>query len=87
MKRMFYNSPFSGNLDNWDVKNVSNLLKIFQKTPLESNPPLWYTKKVKEWNGVIKERNDVLKESFDFDSVNKQRKSINVYDAILTKIV
>jgi hypothetical protein len=79
MKRMFYKSPFSGNLDNWDVSNVSNLVKIFQKTPLESNPPLWYTKKVKEWNGV-------LKESFDFDSVNKQKKSINVYDAILTKI-
>jgi len=87
MKRMFYKSPFSGNLDNWNVKNVSNLVKIFQKTPLESNPPLWYTKKVKEWNGVLKERNDVLKESFDFDSVNKQKKSINAYDAILTKIV
>ena len=87
MKRMFYKSPFSGNLDNWDVKNVSNLVKIFQKTPLESNPPLWYTKKVNEWNGVLKERNDVLKESFDFDSVNKRKKSINVYDAILTKIV
>ena len=80
MKRMFYNSPFSGNLDNWDVSNVSNLVKIFQKTPLESNPPSWYTKKVNEWNGVIKE-------SFDFDSVNKQKKSINVYDEILTKIV
>ena len=87
MKRMFYKSPFSGNLNNWDVKNGSNLVKIFQKTPLESNPPLWYTKKVNEWNGVLKERNDVLKESFDFDSVNKQKKSINVYDAILTKIV
>ena len=87
MKRMFYKSPFSGNLDNWNVKNVSNLVKIFQKTPLESNPPLWYTKKVKEWNGVLKEQDRVLKESFDFDSVNKQKKSINAYDAILTKIV
>ena len=88
MKRMFYKSPFSGNLDNWDVKNVSNLVKIFQKTPLESNPPLWYTKKVKEWNGVlVKEQDGVIKESFDFDSVNKQKKSINVYDAILTKII
>ena len=88
MKRMFYKSPFSGNLNNWDVKNVSNLVKIFQKTPLESNPPLWYTKKVKEWNGVlVKERDGAIKESFNFDSVNKQKKSINVYDAILTKIV
>ena len=81
MKRMFYKSPFSGNLDNWDVRKVSNLVKIFQKTPLESNPPLWYTKKVKEQNGVL------VKESFDFDSVNKQKKSINAYDAILAKIV
>jgi len=43
------------------------------------------------YNKIISEVSKVVKrsinEAFDFGSVNKQKKSINAYDALLTKIV
>ena len=37
-----YNFKFDCDLSNWDVSKVINMEKIFEKCPLENNPPKWY---------------------------------------------
>ena len=39
-----YNSKFNGDISNWDVSNVKDMRSMFYKSPLEKNPPKWYTK-------------------------------------------
>ena len=41
----FEHSEFTGengDISNWDVSNVKNMSYIFDKSPLEKNPPKWY---------------------------------------------
>ena len=42
MNMIFYNSKFNGDISNWDVSNVKNMYHMFNKSPLEKNPPKWY---------------------------------------------
>ena len=42
MYRMFYGSEFNGDISNWDVSNVEDMSMMFDKSPLEKNPPKWY---------------------------------------------
>ena len=44
MNYMFYTSKFNGDISNWDVSNVKNMYCMFDKSPLEKNPPKWYKK-------------------------------------------
>ena len=47
MDYMFYYSEFTGkngDLSNWDVKKVKTMKDIFNLSPLQKNPPKWYTK-------------------------------------------
>ena len=44
MDYMFYYSEFNGDISNWDVKKVKTMKDIFNLSPLEKNPPKWYTK-------------------------------------------
>ena len=39
---MFYNSKFNGDISNWDVSNVRDMVSMFTHSPLENNPPTWY---------------------------------------------
>ena len=39
---MFYNSKFTCNISEWDVSNVEDMSMMFDKSPLEKNPPKWY---------------------------------------------
>jgi hypothetical protein len=44
---MFMYSTFdgrNGNIDNWDVSNVTEYGDVFKDSPLENNPPKWYRK-------------------------------------------
>ena len=44
MDYMFYYSEFNVDISNWDVKKVKTMKDIFNLSPLEKNPPKWYTK-------------------------------------------
>ena len=44
MDYMFYYSEFIGDISNWNVKKVKTMKDIFNLSPLEKNPPKWYTK-------------------------------------------
>ena len=41
---MFYKSLFNGDISDWDVSSVSNMDDMFTFSPLENNPPKWYTR-------------------------------------------
>ena len=42
MYELFYESEFNGDISEWDVSNVENMSYMFDKSPLEKNPPKWY---------------------------------------------
>ena len=42
MSYMFYASKFNGDISNWDVSNVENMYNVFDRSPLQINPPAWY---------------------------------------------
>ena len=42
MYRMFYGSEFNGDISEWDVSIVTDIRHMFDKSPLEKNPPKWY---------------------------------------------
>ena len=71
MAAIFCKTNFDGNIENWNITKVENMYHIFYQSPLEENPPKWYnTKKLQ------------LGESFDFDSINSTKKSVNIYSII-----
>jgi len=42
---MFDGSKFTGkngDISNWDIHNIENMKDIFNRCPLEKNPPKWY---------------------------------------------
>ena len=42
MSYMFYASKFNGDISNWDVSNVENMYNVFDRSPLQINPPAWH---------------------------------------------
>ena len=44
MHTLFIYSPFNGDISNWDVSNVEDMLYMFYDSPLQKNPPKWYKK-------------------------------------------
>ena len=43
MSELFSDFPeFNGNISSWDVSNVKDADKIFDRSPLEGNEPEWY---------------------------------------------
>ena len=42
MDGIFEGSNFNGDISNWDVSNVKDMSYMFDKSPLEKNPPKWY---------------------------------------------
>ena len=45
MTKLFHESKFNGDISNWTVSNVKDMSYMFDKSPLEKNPPKWYKKK------------------------------------------
>jgi hypothetical protein len=43
MANMFAGSKFNGDISKWDVSKVVNMSDTFYNSPLEKNPPEWYT--------------------------------------------
>ena len=42
MTELFYESAFNGDISKWDVSNVTDTGHMFDNSPLENNPPVWY---------------------------------------------
>lgn len=42
MQHMFYLSNFSNDISSWKIKSNAATSKMFLKSPLENNPPVWY---------------------------------------------
>ena len=42
MGGIFAEAEFNGDISNWDVSNVQYMDYMFDKSPLEKNPPKWY---------------------------------------------
>jgi hypothetical protein len=42
MLRMFYKSKFNQDISKCDVSKVENMIRMFEKSYFEKNPPLWY---------------------------------------------
>ena len=43
MSGLFFVFNFNGDISNWDVSSVKNMWGMFDDSPLENNPPKWYT--------------------------------------------
>ena len=39
---MFAESKFNEDISNWNVSNDADIRHMFDKSPLEKNPPKWY---------------------------------------------
>ena len=39
---MFLESKFDGDLSEWDISKVKDMNEMFNHSPLEKNPPIWY---------------------------------------------
>jgi surface protein len=70
MSWMFDHSQFNQDISNWDVRKISKKYNMFTCCPIrnEYKPKPYNKKKVNE--------------GFDFDSVSKEKKSINVFSII-----
>ena len=44
MVSLFYDSKFNGDISNWDISSVNDMTRMFNRSPLENNPPKWYKK-------------------------------------------
>ena len=75
MDTMFFASQFNNDISNWDVSNVSNrqYLPMFNQCPIkdEYKPNLYI---------------EEINEAFEFGSINKQKKSINVINVIKSQL-
>jgi surface protein len=45
MAGMFQGSQFNGDISKWNVSKVKDMRDIFDKCPLQKNPPAWYEEK------------------------------------------
>jgi hypothetical protein len=79
MNSMFIGSKFGGVLNNWNPEKAKDMTSMFYDSNSihKNNPPVWYEK----WRNESK-NNNRLKESFDFDSINSTKKSVNIYSTI-----
>ena len=68
---MFYCSKFDKDISSWNVKNVKEKTSIFYSCPIRDE---------------YKPKFDV-KESFDFDNINKKKNIVNGYDIVLNNII
>ena len=43
MSGLFKNmKEFNGDISNWDISSVNDMTRMFNRSPLENNPPYWY---------------------------------------------
>jgi surface protein len=70
---MFAHSKFNKDIHNWNINSTCRKNYIFSKCPINKE---YKPKKLSE-----------ISETFDFNSVNKQKKTINAYDMVLFPII
>ena len=88
MSAMFAWSIFNGDISNWDVSNVKNMQRMFAWSNFNSDISKWNINKecntIRMFyhgsiNNEYKPKGVLISESFNFGSVDKQKKRINVY--------
>jgi surface protein len=93
MTGMFKSSKFNNDISNWDVSNVEYMDKMFYRSEFNQNINRWQLNNIKDMSEMfvdspLENKNEYkpkclqLNEAFNFDSVNKQKKSINVNDIL-----
>ena len=102
MSRMFSNSQFNQDIGKWDVSNVTDMDGMFFFSNFNQDISKWDVSKVKNIQNIdmfskcpIRDRYKpnitiALMESFDFDTINTQKKTINgtniLYNYIISHI-
>jgi hypothetical protein len=71
MHGMFLESKFNRDISNWNIKNGTNVENMFDFCSIK-----------KEYKPKFN-----VSESFDFGVANKEKKSVNVYDILLSNIL
>jgi hypothetical protein len=66
MGGIFYNSTFNKDISKWNINPVADTTDMFYRCDIIDE---YKPKKL-------------IKESFDFDSINKEKNNINVYDKL-----
>ena len=88
MSVMFAWSIFNGDISNWDVSNVKNMQRMFAWSNFNSDISKWNINKECNTmrmfyhgsiNNEYKPKGVLISESFNFGSVDKQKKRINAY--------
>ena len=98
MGSMFEESKFNGDISQWDVSNVKNMFNMFAFSKFNRDISKWniksncimmdmYDKCPIKKIYMAKKRRKKLTEAFDFNSVNKHNKKVNVVDALLQPII
>jgi surface protein len=90
MEAMFYESKFNKDIFNWDVSNVTNMTCMFVNSEFNKNISKWNINSNCDISAMFddnfknsyKPKKIQLNEAFDFDSVNKQKKSLNAIDIL-----
>ena len=91
MDSMFNTSSFNGDISNWNVSNVTDMSLMFAYSDFDNDISNWNINpkcKVRDMFDYSSIRDEYkpkclkLNEAFDFDSVNKEKKSINANDIL-----
>jgi len=92
---MFESSKFNQDISNWNVNNVQNMIFMFSSAEFNQDISNWNINKEcntmrmfyhSSINNEYKPKGVLISESFNFDSVDKQKKIINAYDILLPDI-
>jgi surface protein len=90
MRGMFRSTFFNSDISNWDVSNVIHMNGIFYNSTFNKDISNWdinpvaNTKEMFDRCDIIDEYKPkkLIKESFDFDSIDKGKKTINAYEKL-----
>jgi len=95
MGSMFNSSVFNGDISQWDVSNVMTMSFMFENTEFNHDISNWNINPACNTNYMFDEcsiideykpKKPQINEAFDFNSVNKEKKSINaanyIYDTV-----
>jgi surface protein len=94
MEYMFYKTSFNKDISSWNVSKVGNMYAMFYGSKFDKDISSWDVRNVREKASIFyscpirdeyKPKFDV-KESFDFDNINKKKNTVNGYDIVLNNI-
>ena len=70
MMEMFANSNFNGDISNWDVSNVTNMVYMFYNSPFDHDISNWNVKNVERYNYIFEDAS--IREEYKPEKLRKQ---------------